>query len=479
MKKILFSIIALTLASSCSNDFISLLPRSTVSVDVMYKNDKDFADAMIGVYNSIQAQYQNFNVFGDIRGDDSEEQIFKNNSQAASDLFTITSSDALVGNAWRNYYQAIFRANTILEKLAPMDTAAVPNKARYEAEARFLRALCYFDLVRIFGGVPAITTTLTIEESYKVPRETVENVYSRIIIPDLTAAEALPTSWGGSEVGKPTGGAAKALLGRVYLTIKDYPKAEAKLMEVTGMGYDLLPDYNDLFDYSRDEHHSEYIFDIEYESGMGEGSNFTTSFFPNFSDMNTYYGIVGAGQEHNNPTAELIALFEENDLRKRVSVGVTGGFWDDENVFHALPTSTNQTYTMKYFTNQSVINDSNANWKVIRYGDVLLMLAEALNENNKTAQAVPWINEIRSRAGVSTYPVAISQSDMRAAIEKERRLELSFEGVRWFDLVRTGKAYDALKDEGMTQHMTLFPIPLSQVQLINDPAILSQNPGYD
>ncbi len=329
------------------------------------------------------------------------------------------------------------------------------------------------------SAVPAVTNTLTIEESYRVPRETVDNIYSQIIIPDLIAAEALPASWPGSEVGKPTSGAAKALLGRVYLTIKDFPKAEAKLLEVTGMGYSLLADYNDLWDYAKGEHHSEYIFDIEYESGMGEGSGFTTSFLPNFGEMNTYYGIVGAGEEHNNPTAGLIALFEENDARKMVTVGVTGGFYDDENVFHALPTSTNQTYTMKYFTNQSVRQDSNANWKVIRYGDVLLMLAEAMNENGKGDQAIPYLNQIRTRAGVSNYPTGMSQSDLRAAIEKERRLELSFEGVRWFDLVRTGKAYEALREKGMTEYMTVFPIPLSQVQLINDPTILPQNPGYD
>ncbi|MDR2912841.1 MAG: RagB/SusD family nutrient uptake outer membrane protein [Alistipes sp.] len=467
-------------SASCSNDFINLLPESNVSVDIMYQNDKDFADALVANYNTLQTQYQDFWIFGDVRGDDSWVQIFKNNSTSYSDLFTTTSSDGLMNTTWRNYYRAIFRANTILEKIEQIDPSLVPGKSRYIGEARFIRALAYFDLVRIFGDVPAVTTTLTIEESYGVPREPVANVYDQIIIPDLIAAEAaLPTSYSAGDVGKPTSGAAKALLGRVYITIGDFAEAESKLTEVTTMGYSLLADYNDLFDYGKDEHHAEYIFDIEYESGLGEGSRYTTAFLPNFPDMNSYYDITGAGEEFNNPTPELVALFEEGDSRKGVSIGVTGGFYDNAGEFHTMPTTTNQTYTLKYIASSPVRNDAPCNWKVIRYGDVVLMLAEALNENGKTAEAIGWLNRIRTRAGVDTYPDTTSQSEAREAIATERRLELSFEGVRWFDLLRTGKALDALAGDGMQPHNVLFPLPLSQVQLIDNPDILPQNPGYE
>ena len=475
MKKVVSMIVVLvsSLAISCSNDFINILPTSSVSVDILYKTDKDFKDALTATYSVFQDLYQNFYVFGDIRGDDSWMQIYKNNSPSYSDLFTITSSDGVIKSTWQDYYSAIYRANTILAKIEEAEIEAVPNKERYIGEARFLRALAYFDLVRIFGAVPAVTTPVSIEGSYRVPREPVENVYETIIIPDFIAAEsALPAKCSGDEVGRATSGAAKSLLGRVYLTKGDFLNAESKLKEVTTMGYQLLANYEDLFDYTKSEHHSEYIFDID-------GSTFTTAFFPNFSEMNEFFNITGAGQEYNNPTQELISLFVPGDTRKEVTVGVPGGFYDADSVFHALPTSTNQTYTKKYFDSSPVRADSKANWKVIRYADVLLMYAEALNENGKPQQAIPFLNQVRTRAGLEGYPNTMSQTETRDAIVLERRLELSFEGVRWFDLVRTGKAYEVMKDKGMAPYMTVFPIPLSQVQIINDPTIFPQNPGYD
>ena len=163
-------------------------------------------------------------MFGDIRGDDSWMQIYKNNSPSYSDLFTITSSDGVIKSTWQDYYSAIYRANTILTKIEEAEIEAVPNKERYIGEARFLRALAYFDLVRIFGAVPAVTTPVSIEGSYRVPRD---------------------------EVGRATSGAAKSLLGRVYLTKGDFLNAESKLKEVTTMGYQLLANYEDLFDYTK------------------------------------------------------------------------------------------------------------------------------------------------------------------------------------------------------------------------------------
>lgn len=478
-KSINLFISILLILSSCSESFIDLIPTSSVTTDIIYKTDKDFYDALTGVYSSVRDQYRDFYVFGDIRGDDSWVEIAKNNSQSYSDRFTLNSGDGLLNNAWLRYYQAIYRANTLLSKIESATDADVPNKKRYIGEARFLRALCYFDLVRIFGEVPAITNPVTIQESYKIAREPVTNVYNNIIIPDFLAAEgALSASYSGTEVGRPTIGAAKALLGRVYLTIKEYSKAESKLNEVTSLGYQLVPDYNDLFDYTN-KRHSEYIFNIEYESGVNGGSPFTNAFMPNFIEMTNFFGISGYGDEWNCPTKAFYDMFEANDLRKEISVGIYGGYYNADSVFREIPSNTNQTYTKKYVTQNPARNDSRADWKVIRYADVLLMLAEAMNENNKPADAIPYLNRIRERAGVSTYLSTMGQAETRSAIAKERRLELSLEGVRWFDLVRTGKAYETLKDAGMAEYMTVFPLPLTQVQLINDSAILPQNPGYN
>ena len=480
MKKLITIAFASLIMMSCKKDFIDLVPISSVSVDILYKTDKDFADALTATYNTFQQQYMNFYMFGDIRADDSWQEISKSNSQSYSDLFTMSSSDGLLSSTWQNYYRAIFRINTILSKIDPLNVSVVPKKDRYIAEAKFLRALAYFDLVRIFGDVPLVILPVTIEDGYKTPREPVANIYSQIIIPDLLAAEGgLPASYTGSDVGRPTKGAAKAILGRAYLTQGDFLKAEAKLLEVTTLGYSLLPKYTDLFDYTKNEHHSEYIFDIEYEEGIGEGSPWANRFAPNNITFTSFYGIGGNGDEQNGPTQVLMDLFGATDLRKDITVGVRGGFIGAGGVLVKLTSNTNQTYTKKYIVGCKVANDSKANWKVIRYGDVLLMLAEAMNENGKTAQAIPYINQIRTRAGLTGYVTTLTQSATRDAIVLERRFELSFEGVRWFDLVRTGQAYNVMKSSGMAAYMTVFPLPLSQVQLMNNPAIFPQNPGYN
>lgn len=481
MKKLLIIAFTSLIMMSCSEKFIDMVPISSVSVDILYKTDKDFSDALTAVYNSFQTQYQNFYIIADIRADDAWQEISKSNSQSYSDLFTTSSSDGLMSSTWQNYYRAIFRINTILVKIAPLTESVVPKKERYIAEAKFLRALAYFDLVRIFGDVPMVTAPLSVDEGYKTLREPIDNIYSKVIIPDLLAAEAaLPSKYTGTDVGRPTSGAAKSILGRVYLTVNQFTDAEAKLQEVVSSNsYSLLPIYTDLFDYMKNEHHSEYIFDIEYEEGIGEGSPWANRFAPNNITFTSFYGIGGNGDEQNSPTQILMDLFPAGDLRKDITVGVRGGFIGAGGAFIKLTSNTNQTYTKKFIVPVKAANDSRANWKVIRYADVLLMYAEALNENGKTAQAIPFLNQVRVRAGLTGYATDLSQATTRDAIALERRLELSFEGVRWFDLLRTGQAYNVMKNFGMATYMTVWPLPLSQVQLVNNDAIFPQNPGYN
>jgi len=479
MKKIIgiLAIITVVLAS-CKKNFIELNPISSVSVDAVYKTEKDFQDATTGVYSTFEDQYQNFWMFGDVRGDDSWQQVIKNSTWYFVDVFTTNSSDALMSSTWLNYYKIIYSANTILSKIEMADSSVVTNKRRYIGETRFLRALAYFDLVRIFGDVPMVTSPVSIAESYKIGREKADNIYTKVIIPDLVAAEvALPAKYTGANVGRATKGAAISLLGKVYLYRNDFVNSEAKFQQVTTMGYALLPNYNSLFDYTKDEHHSEYIFDIEYEQGMGRGSVFTNQFMPNSGPMATFYGVNGTLQETNSPTPGLIGAFDPKDLRKNITVGTTGGFYNGSNTFVALPPQTSQTYTKKYLSPVITGNDSRANWKVIRYADVLLMYAEALNENKKTDLALTYLNQIRARAGLAGY-TDLSPSDTREKIYMERRFELSFEGHRWFDLVRTGRALSTMQSIGMQSFNTVFPIPLTQIQLINNPAIFLQNQGY-
>ena len=482
MKKNLFITIffsLLILLSACKKSFIELTPPSTAGVESLFKTDQDFKQAEIGIYNIYQSQYQNMWLFGDMRGDDSWDELVKGTA-AAMDLFTISNDDGVIRSTWLNYYNIISRANLLLSKIEPLDKAALPNKDVYMGEAKFLRALAYFDLVRIYGDVPMVTVPTTIEEAYKTGREKVSKIYSDVIIKDLQDAEAsLPVKYSGSDVGRATKGAAKSLLGKVYLTTRDFVKAEAKLKEVTTMGYALLPKYTDLFDYTKDEHHSEYIFDIEYEQGLsGEGNSFTTNFSPKNPAIAAFYGVTGGQNGNNNPPRSLFAIFPAGDLRKDITAA--DGFTDNNGVFYPLiPTSNDvATFTKKYMTRLLAANDSRANWKVIRYADVLLLLAEALNENGKTNEALTYLNMVHKRAGLSDY-AGLSQTDARENIYLERRLELSFEGHRWFDLVRTGRALQTMSSKGMKDYMTVFPIPITQIQLINNPTIFPQNQGYN
>jgi hypothetical protein len=296
----------------------------------------------------------------------------------------------------------------------------------------------------------------------------------------LQAENALPVKYTGSDVGRPTKGAAKAILGRVYLTRGDFPKAETKLQEVTTLGYSLLPNYNDLFDYTKNEHHSEYIFDIEYEEGLGGlGSIFTRYSMPNVTALLNYYNIRGGFNESFSPTMQFVNLWQPGDLRKDVTVQCCGS-WKNPTTgaVTTFNSTTSQSYTMKYITSVAAQDDSRANWKVVRFADVLLMLAEAMNENGKTTEALAPLNRVRARAGLAALS-GLTQAQARDAIALERRFELAFEGHRWFDLVRTGKALGALAPVGMKEYMTVFPVPLSQIQVMNNPTIFPQNPGYN
>ncbi len=480
MKNIIY-LVALTFMMSCSEDFIELDPVSTVTVDALYKTDKDFQDAVIGMYSPLRSQYENFWLFGDLPGDDTEQQHSASLDLVSINNFFVNSNMGVLHSSWLNYYVIINRSNILLSQIEAADVSIVKNKERHIGEAKFLRALAYFDLVRIFGDVPMVTTPITVEESSVKRRDNVDMIYDEVIIRDLQDAEnKLPEKYSGSNVGRATKGAAKALLGKVYLTRKQFINAEAKLQEVTTMNYALLKKYNDLFDFTKEEHHSEYIFDIEYTGGgLALGSSFSNKFVPNMSQIINFFRLKGSGGQQGSPTAKIFDLYDPKDLRKSISIAkIADGLTDENGKFIPMTPIDLTTYTKKYVTPLENANDSPANWKVIRFADILLMYAEALNENGKTNEALGYLNQVRNRAGLEGY-LDLTQEDTREKIYLERRFEFYLEGHRWFDLVRTGRALSVLQPQGMQPHMTVFPIPLAEIQVINNPSIFPQNPGYD
>lgn len=488
--RIFILIIIISVLSACSEDFLQLAPKSEGTSEITYKTDKDFNDAVLGAYREFQDVYNRFFHFSEIPGEDVRQAALRDQPIVRIDNFSVDINDARIFEVWRDNYQVIERVNTLLSKIEEVDVSAIANKDQYVGEAKFLRALAYFNLVRVFGDVPLVSAPVKIEDALKTPRTDLNTIYSNLIIPDLQDADAkLPETYSTSNVGRATKGAAKSVLGMVYLTTHDFAKAETKLKEVTTMGYSLLENFEDLFDFSN-EHHSEYIFDIEYVSGnIGLGSIYTRDFLVETQDVGAFRKVLtealniqgpeGGGRA--TPSLDFMNLFEPGDLRqyRTATTGVyTPNAYIQEGEFVQIPqTAALPAITLKYAT--PIVSDGYTNWRITRYADVLLMLAEAMNENNKTTEALGYLNQVRTRAGLSGYS-GLSQSEAREKIYLERRIELFMEGGggRWFDLLRTGRALQVCGPLGMEANETVFPIPQAEIEIVNDPAILWQNEGY-
>src|SRR5690606_39755992 len=191
-------VVLLAAASACSNSFVDIRPESSTTTDLLYQTDSDFEDAVNAVYTALQTQYQDFWIFGDVPGEDVTQEVVKNDPWYLADVFAMQDNTPILATTWSNYYVAITRANLVLHHIDEVDEQTLQQRNRHIGEARFLRALAYFDLVRIFGAVPAVTASLTTEEAYALPRTAVEQIYNDVITPALlSAAQVLPSACSG------------------------------------------------------------------------------------------------------------------------------------------------------------------------------------------------------------------------------------------------------------------------------------------
>jgi tetratricopeptide (TPR) repeat protein len=346
-------------------------------------------------------------------------------------------------------------------------------------------------------------------EAYQ-PRATAEEVYAQVIADFTDAINLLPApTFAAAQTGRVTKGMAAAELGVVYLQRKEYAKAIPLFQSVTQMGYSLLPNFRDVFNPANKNANREMIFDVQFQSGTtGQQSNFPYRFTPITNNTTNILGVA-----FNNtiggwmvPTDDLISTFEAGDTRFDASIGIIEGTVDANNNF--LPTKvvsavnytapagvTAKRFARKYFypPYPNLNQNTDQNWPLYRYSDVLLMLAECLNEVGRSAEALEPLNLVRTRAfGVGKGQITnANQAALRTIIAKERRTELAFENKRWQDLIRTGQAVAVLSAYGakvkqqfpyllpqtynVTPEKLLYPIPLREIQL--NPK-LTQNPGY-
>ena len=485
-------------STSCDDEFLNKTDPTVLVSDNFYQTETQLVQAVNGVYGQLRPWHLSQWQYTEFISDNTTLHFNPGNrgngpSLEALEFWQYNPATSNITNLYNSTYGIMVNVNTSLSKL-PESNASDAIKNRSEGELKMIRAYLYFHLVQHFGDVIVITEPVSSpSEAFEYNRSPVETVYQQILSDLNDAVALLPSSYGADDIGRVTKGAALSLLGKVHLTRKNYAEAIDALTQVTSLGYDLLQDYGAVFD-PQNKNHQESIWDIQYQGDnqFGVGSNFIYTFAPRESvgAVIDFPGQDGGGW--NTPTNEIIALYEEGDLRKEVSL--KEGYTSLEGTYIAVP------YINKFHHPHSIRGVTNDNWPVIRYADVLLMLAESINEvEGPTGTALGYLNEIRDRAGLEPLN-GLGKDEFREVILNERRIELAFENHRWFDLKRTKteselvnmlnaygireRANPTTSREGIPfsnndfifeAHEILFPIPQDQMRINSS---LVQNPGY-
>jgi starch-binding outer membrane protein, SusD/RagB family len=483
----LFLALLMTSIFSCQSDWLSPPPENTlIATDSTFAKNENavrFVNACYAQMADWQVSVFSWSGVSSISSDDADKGSDPGDLGADKDQMdnlTYSPTSLSIAEVWNGNYIGIGRCNQALENV-PKFTLDEATKNKYLGETKFLRAWYYFNLVRIYGGVPLISRVFSEDQLDEVTaaytRSTEDEVY-KLIEADLNdAINALPAK-GVQELGRADKGAAQALLAKVYLYRKNWAKSLELSEAVISSGkYGLDADYASLWRQSS-ENGLESIFEIQgqnAEDGWGIGGYFT------------HQGVRGTvtdgfgGWGFNTPTSDLEAAYESGDVRKSATIYKGGDvLWDGAVVGND---AANPRYNYKaYVSKNKEANyddwSSGKNIRVLRFAETLLINAESANELGQSAKAVEQLNKVRKRAGLGNTS-ASSQGDVRNAIWKERRVELAMEHDRFFDLVRQGRAGAVLRAhgkpfvDGKHEH---FPIPLEQILISNGK--LAQNPGY-
>ncbi len=487
MKKYLFPVIMFSLLGgmiSCS-DFLEIEPESqsvavgNTSADSIYFHSANEVEAALAAaYGDFKNEYYQLDYF--VNGDAQSDDAYAGGDNPANfqiDDYNIDATNSNVSRDWRYLYSTIGKTNTIINNLdGTIPGLTEERKKQIIGEASFIRAFMYFQAVQLWGDVPLQLTEVKsisaaeLDKIYSIifpARSTQEEVYTQIIKDFETALANVNVT--AIHKGIATKGAVNAMLAKVYATRpnKDWNKVLSYCNDVIAGGYTLLPNYDDLWNNSA-ENTAESIFEINYNGGASDG-NWGVKIFRGLD-----------WKKFNLPSNDLAKAFDaEGDLvRKNASITFldVSGKWSD-----AHWPQTKYPFINKY---RKFDEGSNQNYIFIRLADIILLKAEALNENGDMQGALQLVNQIRKRAKLADATAA-GKEEMKAVIAKERRLELAFEGHRWYDLKRTGKAIEVMNNAvgptgeklgyNLTNDRLLWPIPQSE---LDKNTKLSQNPGY-
>lgn len=458
MKKYIIGLIAASVFLTSCEDFLTVVPETQLSSATFFKNQNDFQQAVNAAYaplrtitndrswllaemHSDNTYYARNVLFGAV---DNQEDL----ADFSVPVSNGTTANGHVLNQWRQDYLIIARTNQILAQIDNVNFDAAA-KANIKGQALFLRGYAYFELARYFGSVPLHLTPVAVRAEAALDLSPEAAVYAQIET-DVAAAIPLLLDKATQQPGRITSGAARTLLANVYINQKKWAEAEQVLSPVISGGqYILMPSYEMAFsENSANKNNAESVFEVQFiEGAAGLQGNFMYQFMPrpiSAAELRPIMGTNNAqnidGEGNNIPTPDIIAAYEAGDLRKDASIGyvtLAGSFRDDK----VYP------YIKKYESAHSQHNNHGMNWPIYRYSEVLLFMAEALNEQGKTAQAIPLLNQVRLRAGLAGTTAA-GQADVREAIFKERRVELAFENKRWFDIQRTDRIQEIIVPYG-------------------------------
>ncbi len=482
MKKIFFLFFVLFGSLGCSS-YLDIEPESTRDAEKFFLAPRDYEQGLIAAYDLLQTSYLTFWI-GEIASDNSDAGgESPTDTEGLHQINTMThgAQNNELRSIWRWMYAGITRTNYLFENRNNIEFS---NKNLIYAQAYFLRAYYYSELVKFFGDVPLIIDKrIALSEAAGTKRTPATQVYAQIEADLKKAIEGLP--WTMTEKGRVNKGAALALLGKVQLYQKKYAEAAATLDQIINQGsYNLFPDIKKLF-LLESEANVESVFDIQYVGTQGGSFDcfacLEGTVLAGFQGIRQYSGpLYASGFSYNVPTKNLYDAFSQGDPRREASVlDIDAWAAANKDVSYAKGYQHTGYFNNKYIkrANELGLPDNNLtsplNHKVIRFADVLLMAAEAYNRTGNNAKALQYLNRVRARS--QQAPLSSTGEPLYEDILKERRFEFASEGLRFFDLVRTGKADGVIKGFVKGKH-ELFPIPQVEIDLAG--AGWAQNAGY-